>query len=179
MPKLVKKDITSSQDDYIIQQCNCLTITAHGLAQTLLDAFPYANVYGRRKRLGSRNCATTETRDIPGTFHVFRKSEKPAVVALFAQWCPGKLPSRYEYPPLPSDLEKETYKKRLVWFRKSLYALGEHLEKYHGDNEHVSIAIPYKIGCGLAGGNWTEYERILKEFEIDYKHLLSLTIYKL
>ena len=30
--------------------------------------------------------------------------------------------------------------------------------------ELESVAFPYGIGCGLAGGNWEEYQAMLEEF---------------
>ena len=40
---------------------------------------------------------------------------------------------------------------------------------------HLSIAIPYKIGCGLAGGDWNIVYKIIEDVFDDY----DVTIYKL
>ncbi|EGL17721.1 hypothetical protein HMPREF9413_4472 [Paenibacillus sp. HGF7] len=37
-----------------------------------------------------------------------------------------------------------------------------------------SIALPYNIGCGLAGGDWDIVEQIIEEVFIDY----DVTLYK-
>jgi hypothetical protein len=39
-----------------------------------------------------------------------------------------------------------------------------------------SIAIPYKIGCGYGGGDWNNYEKIIKE--IGEKYNKNIKIYK-
>lgn len=39
----------------------------------------------------------------------------------------------------------------------------------------MSVAIPYGLGCGLAGGDWKEVYKIIKEVFDDY----DVTIYKL
>ena len=36
------------------------------------------------------------------------------------------------------------------------------------DNVQIPIAIPYNIGCGLAGGDWNIVETLLKEIEVKY-----------
>ena len=41
----------------------------------------------------------------------------------------------------------------------------------------MSIAIPYGIGCGLAGGNWLTVKRILSEVFADSN--VDVTIYAL
>lgn len=40
---------------------------------------------------------------------------------------------------------------------------------------NLSIAIPYKIGCGIANGNWEEVYKIIQRVFCDY----NATIYKL
>ena len=42
----------------------------------------------------------------------------------------------------------------------------------------TSIAIPYKIGCGLAGGNWEEYYNALNEWANKNPNI-KIVIYKL
>lgn len=35
------------------------------------------------------------------------------------------------------------------------------VSRYAKENQHKRIHVPYGIGCGLAGGNWQEVEKIL------------------
>jgi len=64
----------------------------------------------------------------------------------------------------------DTEKMRLNYFKNSL----EKISKIEGIKR---VYIPYKIGCGLAGGNWDDYFKAIKEWgnEIDF----SITIIKL
>lgn len=42
-------NIIYAKEQYILQQCNCLTIRGHGLSDTLARAFPYADIYSNRR----------------------------------------------------------------------------------------------------------------------------------
>jgi hypothetical protein len=43
-----------------------------------------------------------------------------------------------------------------------------------------SIAFPYGIGCGLAGGNWKDYSKLLEAFaEKVTGNGVSVTLYRL
>lgn len=42
-----------------------------------------------------------------------------------------------------------------------------------------TIAIPYKIGCGLAGGDWAEYLAEIGKFGEEYEEHVEITIYQM
>jgi hypothetical protein len=148
---------------YIIQQCNCLCVHPHGLAEDIANAFPYANVYGKRKQMGRRNLAYPEYRDTPGTFRTYfgSKLNDPTIVALFAQYDFGK--SGRDYGNRPKDYD-DSNENREKWFKSSLFSFGEHVENMGLDKEKVTIYFPFKIGCGLAGGDWSHYKPMIEEF---------------
>jgi O-acetyl-ADP-ribose deacetylase (regulator of RNase III) len=78
----------------------------------------------------------------PGTIHV-----RGNVINMYAQRRPG-LPSGDDTPSL-----------RILWFKSCLKEILK-IEGIH------SIAFPYRIGCGLAGGDWKQYqEMILRAFD--------------
>ena len=58
-----------------------------------------------------------------------------------------------------------TKENRIKWFKKCL----ENIEK----QGITRVAMPYNIGCGLAGGDWQTYKTILEESK------LNIFIYKL
>jgi len=41
----------------------------------------------------------------------------------------------------------------------------------------ASIAMPYNIGCGTAGGDWDVYFQMIKNFANNYQ--IHVTLYKL
>jgi O-acetyl-ADP-ribose deacetylase (regulator of RNase III) len=47
--------------------------------------------------------------------------------------------------------------------------------KHYAKENNLTIAIPYKYGCGIANGNWEEVEQILIDIFDDY----DITIYKI
>mmetsp|Transcript_13196 Transcript_13196/g.52879 ORF Transcript_13196/g.52879 Transcript_13196/m.52879 type:complete len:322 (-) Transcript_13196:973-1938(-) len=156
--------------EIIAHQCNCVTTggNARGLAKAIFARHPRANVY-RRRAEHSR----------PGTIDVARVDGGRVVVALFAQRYPGE--PRYG----------DTKDQRLRWFAESLRRIGDALLGSGDDARFLSgaapfggarpithffaaaprggatrptVAMPYNIGCGLAGGDWRAYEPLIEDF---------------
>jgi O-acetyl-ADP-ribose deacetylase (regulator of RNase III) len=119
---------------HIVHQCNCKTSYPKGLAEFIFDKYPAANDYANVKNR------------TPGTINIHQVGVNKFVVNMFAQNSPGK-PSFYETKDL-----------RLKWFKSCLDKLCEYA------NDKVVFGFPYLIGCGLAGGDWDNYERLIKEF---------------
>ena len=172
--RIVKGDILNATEDFILQQCNCLTVKAHGLSESLGNKFPHARIYNHRRAIHGRNIAVDTDRSIPGTAVICIGT--PNIICLFGQWAPGKLGAAYHsYYPASNPVETEL--QRLLWFISGLSQIGEYLLRE--SRRVVTIAVPYKIGCGLAGGNWEKYSMILSQFEEKYKSVLSLVMYQL
>jgi len=70
-------------------------------------------------------------------------------IGLFAQYGPGK--------PSKGDSQEE----RLGWFKECLDKVAELRDSEHGLK---SVALPWGIGCGLAGGDWGSYEEVIREW---------------
>eukprot|EP00439_Symbiodinium_sp_Y106_P069674 s862_g12.t1 len=160
----VSGDLLSCEEQYIVQQSNCVTDYAAGLAAAIAEKFPHADVY---KASARQDRGTEKSGDVPGTIAVLggpcaaTGQEQRGVINLFGQWAPGKPragPATAEYKgkkAAPGVIDDE--KQRMEWFRKGLLDIAEipGLE---------SIAFPHQIGCGLAGGNWADYTKALDEF---------------
>ncbi len=136
----------------IVHQCNCLTVHAHGLAQTIARRFPMADLYAAREPIGKRNLAIEAHRGTPGTFLAVGR-----VVCFMAQWRPGKINSPY-FGKYPESDPPETADQREKWFAECLAQLASTYK------DPLEVAFPDHIGCGMAGGNWVQYERMIKEF---------------
>lgn len=128
-------DLLQCDATYIVHQCNCVTKGAAGLAAAMFRAYPSANVYAD----GSPRT--------PGTIAV-----RGRVVNLFGQNLPGQREC--------GDGDSATM--RQAWFRQGLHALLEMLHEAKEDTN--SVAFPYLIGCGLAGGHWPSYYAMICEF---------------
>ncbi len=125
-------ELHSKQAQIIAQQCNCVSSKTKGLSRDILIKFPYADFY-------------TRTKDSkPGTIKLVGSPKKGnrLVLAMFGQRNPGK------------PVEGDSFEQREKWF---LSCLGK-VSKITGLK---SIAFPFKIGCGLAGGKWKNYRTMI------------------
>lgn len=82
----------------------------------------------------------------PGTIEVVGGKGKRWICAMYAQFKPGK----------NKDSEK-----REKWFKSCLLKISK-------IKSLKEIAFPYKIGCGLAGGDWDFYRRQIEKFASCY-----------
>ena len=150
--------------DFIVQQCNCLTIQSRGLAQSISKVFPDADTYSKR-RSDVKNVAIAEDRDVPGSISIHKK-----VINMYAQWRPGRVGGPY-FSHYPESVQPETVKSREKWFLQCLNAISLAF-----DSEAKTFAFPHKIGCGLAGGDWSIYLQMLKDFAEKHPHFKILIV---
>lgn len=153
-------DLLDCGADAIVQQLNCHTVEPKGLAATVKKRYPYADVYGRRRRqMPGKNLACPEDRSTPGTIVIDFPPPNltgPIVVGVFGQREMGK-PGAYTYVKYP---EQETAELREQWFTQGMQALADWV------NQQPSVkivAFPKDIGCGLADGDWNHYRRMIQE----------------
>jgi O-acetyl-ADP-ribose deacetylase (regulator of RNase III) len=168
----VDGSILDANTQFIAHQCNCITRCFAGLADTIFTRYPEANAFDSRQRRGV-------LMDTPGTV-----IQEGRVLNMFAQFFPSMpiLQSRYDlvhrkaivtttttidkyFSNCPQDVkdtlvsyvENETFEQRLKWFQQCLYNMLK-------IPNLKSVAFPYKIGCGMAGGYWTLYKQELQKF---------------
>lgn len=157
-------DLLDFDADMIVQQTNCITCRAAGLANFIRNKFAYADAYGKRRQHTSSVCVK-EDQDVPGTVRVLSPAddeEGPHVACLFAQYRPGKCDledPKYRIPECSSY--DDTPELRIEWFQSSLKTLIKWLDE---NPECQRIAFPHEIGCGLAGGIWDDYLPLIKKF---------------
>lgn len=137
MIKTVTGNILESDAQYICHQCNCIaTGNGAGLSFAMFDKYPYANIYGDR----------TE-RDKLGTIDIRGNGEDQRyIINILAQYYPGSAVYPNDNPSI-----------REAAFRECLCQISR-------IPNLVSIAFPYMIGCGLAGGNWDRYYQMIETF---------------
>lgn len=145
-------DALEATEKYLVHQCNCKTQKAAHMAASMFQRFPYADDYTGRT-----------VASVPGTIAIKGSvtQGQRLVVNLFGQYYPGV--SRY-----PND----TYVKRAQWFKSGLLALEKGLEA--GD----TIALPFRIGCGAAGGDWSAYLEVLEQWAEKIKDKATITLYR-
>ena len=143
--KTIKGDLLDAKESYICQQCNCVTVKSQGLSKYISEKYSWADPYKIRLE-----------HDEPGTIvelkHSSQQDNSHIILCFMAQWCPGK-PNAYK--KYYSNKYNDTYQNRKKWFQECLDILDE--------NNYDMVAVPYGIGCGLAGGKWCEYKKMLEK----------------
>jgi len=136
--------------ELIVHQTNCITQRGKGLAKVIFSRYPSANCYKKRRKRGAMA-------DIPGTIQHVKFTP---VVNLFGQFNPGK----------PRKRGTDTKQLRLEYFRSGLEATLNLPFK--------RVSLPWQIGCGLAGGSWPEYLKIIHQLAKAHPEK-TITIFKL
>jgi len=178
----IEGDLFESPEKYIVHQCNCVTTRAAHLAYHMFKRYPYSDVYTPRSGFGDKLHADLLLGNIdeapsPQTIEMMRQEDVPGdilirgngkdqryVIAILGQYFPGFV--RY------ADSEKDGFKARQRYFRSGLRKIAQipSLE---------SIAFPYGIACGAAGGDWQTYYRMLQDFAENLVPSAKVYIYRL
>lgn len=139
MIEVINGNILDATEKYIAHQTNCVSNGgAGGLAKSIFKKYPYADCYRLR----------TE-RSIPGTIDIRGNGiNERFIINLHGQMYPGDAYVNHE---------NDSYDMREKYFKQCLYEISliDNIE---------SIAFPMGIGCGLAGGNWEHYSKMLEDF---------------
>jgi hypothetical protein len=137
--EIVEGNILNAHEKYICHQTNCVTNHAAHLAKAVFTKFPFADIYNNR-----------QSHDKPGTIIVKGDGvEFRFVVNMLGQVYPGK--PKYPESSLDGTLVREEY------FHRCLIELSKL-------SDLQSVAFPFNIGCGAAGGDWNKYQTMLSNF---------------
>ena len=142
-----KGDVLKSNCDIIVHQVNCKGVMGAGLAKQIREEYPI--VYEQYKEFCKKD-------DLLGKVQFVPIAYKKYVCNLFGQLSYGR-------NSLQTDYEA---------FEKAICEIKDIASEHD-----FSIAIPYGIGCGLAGGDWNVIYGILcKQFEYSkvYCYIYSL-----
>lgn len=150
MSLTVKKgNVLDAEEEYIAQQCNCCTIASKHLAKSMFDRYPYANTYQHRT-------LNRTSRSIPGTIDIMGEANQKKIINMYAQYYPGV-----------SKYSNDSKQLRTSWFQDCLDKI-----RLAGVKR---LAMPCKIGCGAAGGDWNEYQSMLESFAV--KNSIEIVLY--
>lgn len=130
--EIVTGDIFDSTEKYLCHQTNCVTNKAAHLSKDVFEKYPWADIYTGR----------TDP-DKPG--HIIIRGngqDQRYVVNMLGQYYPGK--SRYPMSTLDGLWIREKY------FYHCLLRLAQ-------VPDLESVAFPWRIACGAAGGDWEHY----------------------
>lgn len=151
--KFIDGDIVELDVDGIVHQANCFATMRSGVAKAITDVYP-------------------EVRDADTKFPYDCGFERAGQFsfAIVNQKNTGK-------PLLVGNLYGQIYYGR----SDDVYTIYKHLDRaFHRymknirvllkkkDGEKVTVGIPYKIGCGLANGNWSIVLNMIRNLAEDY-----------
>jgi hypothetical protein len=123
-----------------VHQTNCISSGASGIARAIFDKWPETNIYKERSNANYWHR--------PGYIYI-----RKHVINAMGQFYPGP-PDTYT---TNSIVYNETVGMRQLWFTCCLTNIS------YIDNLQ-SVAFPYKIGCGLAVGDWNWYKNAIDDF---------------
>ena len=142
MFEIINGDILSSREDYICHQVNCRNAMGAGIAKLICGKYPEV------KYEYHRFCnAAKSPYDLLGQIHVVPIQQTGvSVINIFSQLNYGRKNGvRYT--------DYEALQKALLKINR--LCIGK------------SVAFPYGIGCGLAGGDWMTVEKIIVRSLLD------------
>ncbi|MCM3034496.1 macro domain-containing protein [Bacillus pumilus] len=140
MIKTVDGNILEASEDIICHQVNCKGVMGAGLAKQIKSKYP--NVYKEYKQL-----CTEQGDDLLSSVQLISTNDGKTIANLFAQVGYGRKRMQTDYDAL----------------RSCLQSLKNTVTHSNEKKNQMSIAIPYGISCGLAGGDWTIVEGMIEE----------------
>jgi O-acetyl-ADP-ribose deacetylase (regulator of RNase III) len=140
MLEIITGDLLEATEKYIVHQTNTISNSeAGGIARAIFDKYPYANCYADRIE-----------QSIAGTIDIRGNGiDKRLIITLHGQIYPGRC--RYPLSSLDGLAARETY------FYRGLLRVAQ-----LPDLE--SVGFPWRVGCGLGGGDWEHYLGIINNF---------------
>jgi len=162
MIKIIEGNILNAKEDIICHQVNCRGKMGSGLAKQIRDKYPnvyeeYISLINWAKKEYKRGYSKKES--LLGSIQFVNCSDGKVIANLFGQEGYGRDKQYTDYNAL----------------RKSLESLYETVTCDYNTLHCKSIAIPYNLGCSLAGGDWNIVYEMIKQVFYNYE----VTIYKL
>lgn len=138
----VKGDVLQTPFQIIAHQVNCKGVMGAGLAKQIRKNYP--NLYNAYKFY----CNGANLGDCFGWY----THDGHYIMNIFAQDDYGR------------DKVYTNYEAMRTAFFNGIDTFRQAADIYEKDVQ-LTIAIPYMIGCGLAGGDWDKVQKILSEIE--------------
>ena len=148
-------DILSGKYPVICHQVNCKGVMGAGLAKQIRAKYPF--VYNEYLDL------LKENNNPLGHILLSHASglNGEIIVSMFAQYGYGRYKRYTDY----------------YAFKRCLYALEKSMNNYSSNGHYNTIAFPYGIGCGLAGGDWHIVQDMIIGFSEEVKQDVVIVRY--
>jgi len=167
--KTVHGDVLDSNEAYILQPCDCISLHPTKNDEYFQCAFPFANPYGTRQVMkGFRDITAPMFRPKPGSIQVFTNpmDEDNNIVAMYCQVGSGK---PFTGVNKKMRFGKDTWDDRLQYFKMCMDQISE----LHPPN----IALEEGFGCYGNEEQWHKYCDVLDSF-IDANPHCYTVVYK-
>lgn len=149
MIKEIQGDLLKSDANLICHQVNCKGVMGAGVAKQIRN-----KLLSKEQFQMYRNACVENGSKLLGKNLISTISENQAVVNMFGE-------------NIPTGIKRDTNYKALY---QCLYTVEEYARKHN-----KTVAIPGRLGCGLAGGDW-QYVKKNIIWPIFEKSLVQLTI---
>lgn len=157
MVEIIQGDILEAKEKYIAHQCNAVSNQAGGLAYYIFKKFPYSDIYSERPYPFK-----VSRSHFPGNIILKGNGEDQRfIINAIAQYYPGK--------PVNDIHILDGKKIREGYFRMCL-------SKISNIDNLESIAFPFGMGCGLAGGDWDTYYNMIDLFSSSVNKLKNAKV---
>lgn len=137
-------DILNVKQGIIVQQVNCRGVMNAGLAKQIRQAYP--QVYDSYMKA----CSMYKPNQLLGMIQFIRVADDLFICNFFTQLDYGTNKVQTNYDAFEFALNKLAYK----------------------TSPDTPIYIPYKIGCGLAGGDWEIIKELIDVCLYDHKVII-------
>lgn len=153
MISIIEENIVKTDKDIIVQQVNCRGFMGSGLARTLMQRYDNIKREYQKFRLKQLKRVKTDE-NLLGMVNYVDVYDGKIIANVFGQ----------------VDIRKDRNDKT-VYTKEDALLQGILAVKEKAEHLNLSVAIPTYIGCGLAGGDWsnikTAIEEIFKESQVD------------
>jgi O-acetyl-ADP-ribose deacetylase (regulator of RNase III) len=151
--KIIKGNILDVENSLICHQVNCQGVMGAGLAQQIRDEWPevhesYKQKIKQYEFYHNRIFGFVDTSFLLGAIDAVPVTHGNCVINMFGQDNYGRQQQQTSYKALHDCL---------LELKNRIYQVG-------GEYEKKVVCFPYKIGCGLGGGDWEKVSAMLVYF---------------
>lgn len=151
MITIEKGDLLKSDCTIICHQANCMSTMGSGIAKQIKEIYPEAYE-------ADKNFKSPPRRRLGQFSFVMSEDKKRIIFNLYGQF-------RYGYGKNFTDSKA---------LKNSMEKMFQAVKIAESKGFPIKLGMPYKIGCGRAGGNWEDIYGIIEELSNKYERNVYL-----
>ena len=161
MIKIVEGNILNAKEDIIGHQVNCMGVMGSGLAKQVRNKYPevynhYVQTVNWVKEENKRGNIKND--NLLGSCVFSKTNDGKTIANIFGQYSYGRGKQFTNYDVL----------------KKALSSIYENITVGYNNLYGKSVALPYGLSCGLAGGDWNIVYEIIDDVFENYE----VTLYR-